>query len=170
MNTHDDLLLKYDKRVRQLARMYYVPGYDTDDLEQEFRMLLLKCGNNYKPEIGAAFETYFITSCKNKVKSLQRDLKREKRPKVEFSLNEEDYRGVPLIDSITYTVEADSATLALILDELDKLPNKEITIDYYLNGMTLQEISNKTDLSLSMVYRLNNENVETLKKVFNSGV
>lgn len=55
----DRLVEDWEPKVNKIARSYYVPTYDFEDVRQEVYIRLLHCNDRYDPEAGASFLTFF---------------------------------------------------------------------------------------------------------------
>jgi DNA-directed RNA polymerase specialized sigma subunit len=53
-----------------------------------------------------------------------------------------------------------------ILSELSKMARGQITIDYFINEMSTQEIADKYRISISLVKHINKLNILKLKNIF----
>lgn len=169
MENIEKLLIEFDPLIVRLAKHNPVHGYDPDDLEQEFRMVLLKCVKNFDDTKGAKFETYFITSCKNKIKKIKAKMYADKRPLIELSLNRIDKEtGLEFIQLYQANDEPDydEQLLQEITDSLASMENGELTMDYFLEELTYEQLAEKYHMSLSKVYRINTKNVDNLRKIY----
>lgn len=163
------LLIEYDPLIVKLAQNNPVHGYDPEDLEQEFRMIFLKCVENYDDTKGAKFDTYFITSCKNKVKKIKAKMYADKRPLIELSLNRIDKEtGLEMLQlyEANNTPDYDEVLLQEIVDSLVSMENGDITLDYFFEEMTYEQLAEKYGMTLSKVYRTNTKNLESLRKIY----
>lgn len=165
----EKLLIEFDPLIVRLAKHNPVYGYDPEDLEQEFRMVFLKCVENFDDTKGAKFETYFITSCKNKVKKIQAKMYADKRPLIELSLNRIDKEtGLEMLQlyQSNDTPDYDEVLAQEITDSLISMENGEITLDYFFEEMTYEQLAEKYAMTVSMVYRINTKNLEALRKIY----
>jgi hypothetical protein len=86
---------------------------------------------------------------------------------IELSLNRiEKETGIEFInmlpsepDEINYEDLEDQ-----LLDWLAQMPYGEISIDYYFNEYTYEKLAEKYDTTIARLYRLNRNNIETLKR------
>lgn len=156
----------YDKLIKQLASIKKVYGMTEEDLAQEFRMVLMKCNQNFNPEKGVAFETYFIGSCNNRVRDLIRDNNRFKRPRIYYALNEPiGEEGEERIDFIEDSNESYTPLLMEhMMNYLEELDFGFITRLYIVEGLSQTEIAERYHLSKSFVSRQHQQNLKLLKK------
>jgi RNA polymerase sigma factor (sigma-70 family) len=169
MENIEKRLIEFDPLIVRLAKHNPVYGYDPEDLEQEFRMVFLKCIENFDDTKGAKFETYFITSCKNKVKKIQAKMYADKRPLIELSLNRIDKEtGLEIINMYQANNDPDYDELLLqeITDSLASMENGEVTMDYFFEEMTYEQLAEKHGMTVSKVYRINTKNLESLRKIY----
>lgn len=162
-------LMEYDNLIRQLAHTNPVHGYEPEDLAQEFRMVFLKCYEKYDETKKIKFDTYFITSCKNRVKNIKAKIYAGRRPLIELSLNRINQEtGLELINYFQdNTVDDRLESLAQdIVDTLEAMDFGYITMDYFFEEMTFEQLAEKYDMSLSKVYREHKENLQILRKMY----
>jgi RNA polymerase sigma factor (sigma-70 family) len=169
MTEIEKLLIEYDPLIVKLSKYNQVQGYDEEDLQQEFRMVFLKCYKNYDKTKGAKFDTYFITSCKNKVKKIKAKMYADKRPLIEYSLNRIDREtGLEMLQLYEdkRKQEYDDVLLQEIIDSLSTMEFGDLTMDYFFEEMTYEELSKKYEISVSKAYRKNINNLENLRKIY----
>jgi RNA polymerase sigma factor (sigma-70 family) len=150
-------LLKYEDLVQNLAKYNKVFGYDKEDLEQEFRMILWKCLQNFKVEKKVKFETYFITACNNEIKRLRKKNK-EKCLSLDNQVNEnEDF--IDLLLDNTFEKEQDIKELEHFLDNT---PYGDYGKKYFIEKWKQNEIADYFNVSTVWV---NLKIKEVLKKI-----
>lgn len=159
-------LIEYDGLIKDLAKYHPIHGYDKEDIEQEFRLVLLKAVENFDPTKGIQFTTYFITSCKNVVKKIKKREYADKRPRVDLLLDKTDPRtGVKFIKYFADVDEdkGDKVLASIVIEKLEELETGGLTLDRYLGGLTYEELAEKYELSLSKAYRVDKSNIEEVK-------
>lgn len=166
--TDEELLEKYEGLIKKLSYTNSVYGFANEDLQQEFRMLLLTCNKKFDPSYGYAFSTYFVKSCKNKISKLRR------KEENFLSLNNEMERsnGQEFLEMIeTKVVNPLEEMLDMEMGErimryLDELPYGFYTKMYLLYGIPQNEIANIEGTDRFMVSRRHNENLKILRRKF----
>jgi RNA polymerase sigma factor (sigma-70 family) len=154
-------LLKYEDLVQNLAKYNKVFGYDKEDLEQEFRMILWKCLQNFKVEKNVKFETYFITACNNEIKRLRKKNK-EKCLSLDNQVNEnEDF--IDLLLDNTFEREQDIKELEHFLDNV---PYGEYGKKYFIEKWKQNEIADYFNVSTVWVNLKIKEVLEKIRKDF----
>lgn len=140
--TLEEGLIAYDNLILRLAKNNKVHGYDNEDLAQEFRMILIKCLNNFDESKRVKFETYFITACKNEVNRLRR-----KNKELTLSLNEEVNENEEYLDNVldkSYQFDFDKKELEMFLS---KEKYGEYAILYLIYNMKQSDIASKYNVS-----------------------
>lgn len=154
-------LLKYEDLVQNLAKYNKVFGYDKEDLEQEFRMILWKCLQNFKVEKKVKFETYFITACNNEIKRLRKKNK-EKCLSLDNQVNEnEDF--IDLLLDNTFEREQDIKELEHFLDNVQY---GEYGKKYFIEKWKQNEIADYFNVSTVWVNLKIKEVLEKIRKDF----
>lgn len=144
--------------IKQLSSMYKVKGMERDDLEQEFAIVLLKCNENFDGSKGATFRTFFVASCKNKVKDFWRH-----KDEILYVLNDpvSDSEHSEVIDLLVSDLLINKRDY---LDMLRALPEGYIT-HKWAYGATFQEIADELNTSVSSVYRAHLNNIKKLRDI-----
>lgn len=89
----------FSAKLKTFARNSYrqVPGFTQDDMEQELMEVLWWCTFDYHPDRGATFNTFVQTSWRNRIGTLIRFSKTQKRDGQTVSLSDE---------AVAYAVDA----------------------------------------------------------------
>ena len=160
----EEALIKYEDIIRRLSYIFKVEGYDHDDLEQEFRMVLLGCMSKFDKSRDVTFNTYLTRSCENRVKRLRR--------KQEFTVSLNADAGVTiefidLLESKTMDPEEFSKhdeSVKLVMDVLDNRKYGEVTKMYLMYGLSQIEIAEYMGMSKSYINKIHNKNLEAVRK------
>lgn len=93
---------EYKGKIRTFARnsYYKMPGFTTEDVEQELLVVLWDCVRTYNPDKGAKFNTFFQQSAKNKIVSLIRYFEAKTRVANSMVVTLED-------DAVRFAIEED---------------------------------------------------------------
>jgi DNA-directed RNA polymerase sigma subunit (sigma70/sigma32) len=121
-----DILNKHEALINKLSYTNKVYGYDKEDLQQEFRMILLDCVDKFDDKRGIKFSTYFVKSCNNKVRKLRVKEKDEHHASLNVKLGNEDGQEFldlvedEVVNPMEYVIGVELNDD--IMSELDKLP------------------------------------------------
>lgn len=144
---------KYEDTLKQLSKAYQVNGMDSDDLLQEFAIVLIRCNNNYDETRGVPFKTYLVSSCINKVKDFWRK-KNSTFPILNDQISED---GTERLDTMGKNEDYPD-----LLNMLSDIAGGYVT-KLWLAGETLQEIADAYGISVSTVHRIHQENLNFLR-------
>ncbi len=145
---YNELEKQWTPLINKFSISYNFPGYDTEDVAQELRIVLHRVNQLYDPDKGTKFITYLYNAFNARVRKLNRDTQGRKKniPKNIISylhdrnniqLSEEpDYDDIDLFAGLS--LEA-SQISALVLD------GKEKRKDWLASGMSKENI--KTGLN-----------------------
>lgn len=144
--------------IKQLSGIYKVRGLDRADLEQEFAIVLIKCNDNFDASRGTSFRTFFASSCKNKVKDFWRQNK-----EIYYTLNDPlgNPDGGEVIDTIASDIKVKNNDY---MEMLDGIEGGWVT-HRWAYGETFQEIADSTGRTLSNIYRIHTNVIETVRKI-----
>lgn len=169
--TMDAAVLDYDEFIMRLAAMNPIPGQDLDDVAQEFRMVFVKCARKYDPDRGAQFDTYFITSCKNRVKNMKAQYYAESRPQIELSLDRSlRGTGIPPLEYLEEKSHPEHDLVQRLVDLLAETSTGHITMDYIFGGLNFNQLGEKYGISASSAYRAHQANLKYLKNTLENAV
>ncbi|MBO4485210.1 MAG: sigma-70 family RNA polymerase sigma factor [Lachnospiraceae bacterium] len=148
------LLVKYKELVRLLARNYFLPWGEWDDLLQEGMIGLLQAIRDYRPDAGTGFETFAGLCIRRKMMNAVTASKRRKHSAMEdfVSLDSPAFQnedgtglyGVGLYDNPESQLisKEDAGTLRKrILDSLSK--TEHTVFMEYMRGLDYREIAAK---------------------------
>lgn len=176
----EQFLSQYNGFIHMMTQKYvrYLKNHEYEDLLQEFRMMLLEALEKYVDDGRAKFSSFAGLLMKHKFIYLKRSEMALKRPNYLLTLDD-DISDIEYADSFLDIVEGmydDEPTpdeqdyhVRLerdIIQELSKYERGFITIDYYLNEMSTQEIADKYNISISLVKHINKINIMKLKNTF----
>jgi RNA polymerase sigma factor (sigma-70 family) len=177
----EQFIKQYDGFIHFMVRKYVgkLRNYDYDDLLQEFRMSFLEACEKYEDDGRAKLSSFAGLVIKNRFIYLKRQEMALKRPDYELVLddmhNDFDFGGDDMLNAVESmyddepTPEEHDYQFRLeqdILSELSKMARGQITIDYFINEMSTQEIADKYRISISLVKHINKLNILKLKNIF----
>lgn len=176
----EQLLKQYNGFIHMMTQKYerYLKDYDYEDLLQEFRMILLEALDKYVDDGRAKFSSFAGLLMKNRFIYLKRKEKAEKRPDylltLDIEITDDEYAdsfldiATSLYDDEPLPSEKDFYIRLEtdIIQELSKYDRGFITLDYYINEMSTQEIADKYHMSISLVKHINKVNIMKLKNTF----
>lgn len=148
-------------------KRYYNRVFDFDDLLQEGRIVILDCINNYDETKGV----YFLGYVKTMLKYYYLD---KHKVKMMLSLNEKVGADdeEELVDLLESEVE-DAAEVLVKLEENNQLTQalssltirqREIVIDYYYEGLTIDQIAEKFGVKYRTVVNTKIVALEKMKR------
>lgn len=176
----EQFLKQYNGFIHMMTQKYvrHLKDYDYEDLLQEFRMILIDALDIYVDDGRAKFSSFAGLLMKNKFINLKRLEMAEKRPDylltLDIDISDSEYAESFLDIATTMyddepTPEERDFQIKLerdIIQELSKYERGFITIDYYINQMSTQEIADKYHMSISLVKYINKVNLMKLKNTF----
>lgn len=155
----DELIKRFTLTVRVCARPYFLAGGDSEDLIQEGMFGLLSAVRHFDPERDASFKTYAercITSrLLTAVRSAARFKHRPLNDSISFESPEFDERQIVSGNNLRDPEEL--VITKELTDELHSSLNKKLSrlektiLDYYLEGLSYQDIAGKTGRSVKSV-------------------
>lgn len=176
----EQFLNQYNGFIHMMTQKYvrHLKDYEYEDLLQEFRMILLEALEKYVDDGRAKFSSFAGLLMKNRFIYLKRLEKAEKRPDYLLTLDDDIsdsehaesfldiatslYEDEPTPEEIDFQVKLERD----IIQELSKYERGFITLDYYINQMSTQEIADKYHMSISLVKYINKVNLMKLKNTF----
>ena len=161
MYSTDTTALYYEMlpTIKYLASSFRVHGMEKDDLEQEFAIVLLRANNNFDPTRGASFKTFFVSSCKNRVKDLWR-----KKDEIMYTLNQpiNDADGGEHIDNVVSDDLLNKP--GDYLEMLSGIVGGHVTYRWAM-GETFNQIADSLGISLSATYRIHTNVIKTIRDI-----
>jgi RNA polymerase sigma factor (sigma-70 family) len=154
-------LQEMEKTIKNLAKYNKITNYDSEDLEQDLRLLVLQLHPKFDETRGVSFKTYFVASAKNLIKKLHSKYNIERNF---VSFNDLNDMGEEMVEN--FPSEENNYDITLfneIVDYLDTIPMGFLTKEYYLEDMTQEEIAKKHGISQQMVGKNLKQNTELLK-------
>ena len=156
------LLMKYKETVRSIARKYYIPNADRDDILQEAFLGGLDAIRSYTPSKGKSFRCFFHMVVTAKLNSLVRSQYRVKRYKEgighgqvssELLLHGQNNRIFSCngrYDPAFILIEEESRSIPKLVKTLttrfDLTKMEQQIVSYWLQGESYKIISTKTGL------------------------
>ena len=130
--SYDELEEHYRPLIEKFVRkVYYINGYDSDDLRQEFREVLHKAHTMYDATRRTKFITYLYTAFKNKLQNIWRDhggTERNDSPLEDaFHLSTKD--DTSFVDTVGLTSPKTQKLAAMLILDIDYeklMPKQEI--------------------------------------------
>jgi RNA polymerase sigma factor (sigma-70 family) len=157
------LLIKYNSAIKHITRRHYKKLFIAEEVEAIVREALIEAHHTYDKQAGRNFMSWFYLVAEHAIGTA------EKRNKYQtgncISMFSSEY---------THEFGGDSKKEAefkiALNDLLDKLPPiyKQVTVDYYFGGYTLQEIVARLDIPLSTVERYRKRALVMLNKLANN--
>ena len=152
----EEIVLRYTRMVRMLARPYFLAGGDSEDLIQEGLLGLIKAIRNFSGGKEASFNTYARLCIKNRLYSAIRASQRDKhKPLNDYISFERPLLDSDMDSSACYAFcrgDADPLELVIGQEKLRELKNSlggflssfELKVlDCYLKGYSYYEIAEK---------------------------
>lgn len=174
---YENKLTQYKGMIIYLANRYGIEGYENEDLQQEFSMLLIKALDNYDEDRGANFDTYFTTYVRQWVHKAIKKQEAEKRGTLvsmeELGVSQKTKSRVDddvfalMIDENNLTPDqADFNTRRdeFILETLKEMPYGQFTIGVLIEGKTFEQVGLENGCTLQWVHTKHKQNVEELKQ------
>ena len=158
MITLEQRLQELEPTIKKIAKYNPVYNYDAEDVEQDLRMLLIKCYNNFDESKKVKFSTYFISSAINYIKRLQVRVGAKNKMFVN-TLNDTiniDGFSSEVVDLIPQELEEESPYIELlpsVLKLLDTMPFGDWVKEYFFEGLLQTEIAQKYNTSQQIVAR-----------------
>lgn len=175
------ILIEHNLRlVAHIAKKFYSPTYDNDDLISIGTIGLIKAIDSYNPNNGTRFAAYAGKCLQNEILMYFRSQRRIANESSLSEAVETDKDGNPLtymdiiccednvIDEIDLKLNTEKA-LRAVATELDSREREIIIMRYGLLGgkaKTQREVSEKLGISRSYVSRIEKSAIEKLRNVF----
>lgn len=166
----DALLVEYDNLIDKVATLnpIYSPYYEKEDLKQDLREILVRCNNQFDPNRGASFKTYFVTSCQHFVWD------ERKKHRAESSLDDEimlhGVQRTTFKDVLQDQSMLQDSNYYDYMDILQNIKDGDIVIDYLFNGRTLVEMARERGVSHQAIQQRNQLALETLRKIVEGNI
>ncbi|MDO5398892.1 MAG: sigma-70 family RNA polymerase sigma factor [bacterium] len=146
-----ELFLRYESIIKSIASNYFVPGADSDDVEQEGRMGLFKAMLNYNSERSDKFRPFALMCIKQQILTALKTAHRKKNTPLNsyISLDKpidehEDESRLPVSDENnpeSIFIDRESReTMDYIIDTSLNDSERQI-LNYYIKGYTYKEIA-----------------------------
>lgn len=160
-NAAAEIFLRYELIIKSIASNYFVPGADSDDVEQEGRIGLLKAMLNYNVERSDKFRPFALMCIKQQILTAMKTAHRKKNTplnsyiSLDKPVNEhEDESRLPISDennpeSIFIDRESRETMDYIIGTSLND--SERLILNYYIKGCTYKEIAYKTGKTVKAV-------------------
>ena len=160
-NAAAELFLRYESIIKSIASNYFVPGGDSDDVEQEGRMGLFKAMLNYSSERSDKFRPFALMCIKQQILTAMKTASRKKNTplnsyvSLDKPINEhEDESGLSLSDEnnpeAIFIDRESRETMDYIIDtSLNDV--ERMILNYYIKGCTYKEIACKMGKTVKAV-------------------
>jgi RNA polymerase sigma factor (sigma-70 family) len=159
-------LEEMEPTIKSLAKYNKITNYDSEDLKQDLRLLCFQLHTRFDETRNVKFKTYFIASAKNLIKKLHSKYNIEKSF---IAFNDINSMGEEIVENFpSEENDYDDLVLKDIIDYLNTLPMGFLTIEYYLNELTQEELANKYNISQQGVAKNLKNNTELVKNYIKS--
>ena len=147
----EELIRRYGRIIRSVARPYFLTGGDSEDLMQEGTIGLLQAIRTYDPQLGSAFRTYAVLCIRHRLVSAIRSAAGKKNVSLdeclslESSLFDEDpsqNRNLRGPEDLVIDREEARKMLDNLLQLLSDFEKK--VLRSFLQGMSYREIAEIT--------------------------
>ncbi|RMC92321.1 sigma-70 family RNA polymerase sigma factor [Clostridium autoethanogenum] len=167
-NAVENICIKFNGMVINMAKCTYIKGYDMEDLIQEGRCSVIKAIGMYDINSKYPFAAYVKSSVKKNFYNMIRSNIRKVSCCSLYSKNEEGCEFINMIAS-DENIEEDLIKRKLIIQlnkAMDKLPeDKRNLIDwYYIQDKSLNEYAEKERISYRTAVYRKRKSLESLKK------
>lgn len=156
-----EIFFRYESVIKSIASNYFVPGGDSDDVEQEGRMGLFKAILNYDPERSNRFRPFALMCVRQQILTAMKTAHRKKNTPLNsyISLDKpsdeyDEENRLPVSDennpeAIFIDRERKEAMDYIINTSLNA-GEREI-LDYYIKGRTYKEIADAAGKTVKSV-------------------
>lgn len=146
-----EIFLRYEVIIKSIASNYFVPGADSDDVEQEGRMGLFKAMLNYNSERSDKFRPFALMCIKQQILTAMKTAHRKKNTplnsyiSLDKPINEhEDENRLPVSDENNpesiFIDRENRETMDYIIDTYLS-DGERLILNYYIKGCTYKEIA-----------------------------
>lgn len=150
-NAASELFFRYEPIIKSIASNYFVPGADSDDVEQEGRMGLFKAMLNYDAERSNKFRPFALMCIRQQILTAMKTAHRKKNTPLNsyISLDKpvdehEDESRLPVSDEnnpeAIFIDRESRETMDYIIDTSLNDSERQI-LNYYIKGCTYKEIA-----------------------------
>ena len=143
--------------VEKTASANPVEGMQREDVAQELYLVMERCLANFDPSKDTKFSTYFINSAKNRIGKLRKQASARPRPVDDITI---DYIPAP---------QEREPLIEELYDHLRDIPNGDLLIAYYVDGVSQEELARRRGVSQQRVQQIIKEGVTSLQKLFKRG-
>lgn len=156
----EEILLKYEPLIQNLAKYHKVDNLDKEDVEQELRLVLIKCVENFNPDKGVQFDTYFTRSALNKINKLRRQHHKN------LSLNTTMKNGVEFIEMLSDSNDDLNIIKEEVIEFLHSLPYGRETVRHLMYGETQVSLAKEAGISKGWLNKKIKDNIKAVKNKF----
>ena len=147
----EELVKRYLRPVRVCARPYFLAGGDSEDLIQEAMFGLLKAIREFDPGRDARFKTFAEVCIRNRIRSAVTNAARSKHAPLNDSVPfESPMLGVGASPEEQYISREEETELLTCLEQ-QLSPLEHRVLDFFLLGLSYQEISEQVGRSIKSV-------------------
>ena len=156
-----ELFLRYEPIIKSIASNYFVPGGDSDDVEQEGRMGLFKAMLNYSSERSDRFRPFALMCIKQQILTAMKTASRKKNTplnsyiSLDKPVNEhQDESGFALSDENNpeaILIDRESREIMDYIIDTSLNDNERKILNYYIKGYTYKEIACKTEKTVKAI-------------------
>jgi RNA polymerase sigma factor (sigma-70 family) len=157
------LITEYEPMINKFVHNWRISSYESDDLAQELRLVLITCNDKFDKSFNTAFSTFFYKSAENRLRNIAKQVSR--RPNVAYSLNKLDNEGNEIVESLP-AIEDAKIDVSDILEILEELPFGYITKEHMIDELSQRELSKKYNIPLSTVNYHHKSNIKFLKDLY----
>lgn len=174
---YEEKINEYMGLIIHLANRYGIEGYDKQDLQQEFSMLLVKALDNYDEARGANFDTYFTTYVRRWVhNAIKRQETQKRGTLVSMEVLGVSNKTKSRVDDDIFALMIDEENLTpdeldfvvrrdeFVLNCLKEMPYGHFTIGVLIEGKTFDEVGKDFGVTLQWVHQKHKQNIEILKE------
>jgi RNA polymerase sigma factor (sigma-70 family) len=135
-----------------------------DELESCKRVATWKALKKFDPSKGASFMTFLYRGVFLECKMAAKFVMKHRLKKLDGT----EIKIIPIMDSVGVTRQHEDTDIKKIefLEEINSVDGGDILIDYFINGMSLQEIGDSRNIKKSRAASLKNKAIKILKKRF----
>ena len=156
----EEILVKYDPLIQNLAKYNKVATLDKEDVEQELRLVLLNCVEKFNHDKGTQFKTYFTRAALNKINELRRQ-----HHKI-LSLNATMKNGEEFIETISDNTDDFNIIKEEVIEFLHSLPYGRETVRHLMYGETQVSLAKEAGITKGWLNKKIKDNIKAAKNKF----
>jgi len=156
----EEILLKYDPLIRNIAKYHKVATLDKEDVEQELRLVLLNCIKKFNPDKGVQFDTYFAHAALNKINELRRQHRKN------LSLNATMKNDKEFIEMLSDSNDDLNIIKEEVIEFLHSLPYGRETVRHLMYGETQASLAKEAGVTKWWLNKQIKDNIKAVKNKF----